>query len=286
MTRLALPILRPVDGNGNPFPSGTLNFYDAGASTTPKTVYSDSALSVSLGAVVTADGEGLFTDVYYSGDIRFVLKDKNGVIQSTKDIYGAGNIDTADIVDLAVTTGKIDDNAVTLGKLFVLDNAKIITSNGVANSQVSLSGDATMTNTGVLTVANTAISAAKLATDAVETAKIKDLNVTEGKLSAAVQTKLNKVYSGSIDNSGSVSWSGTAVSGWSISRTAAGIVKITHSFATTDYVVTATCRESAGVAAVADVYTVDANYFEVRTQLTNSISDSDRNFSFIVVKNA
>jgi len=43
MTRLALPILRPVDGNGNPFPSGTLNFYDAGASTTPKTVYSDSA---------------------------------------------------------------------------------------------------------------------------------------------------------------------------------------------------------------------------------------------------
>jgi len=183
MTRLALPILRPVDGDGNPYPSGTLTFYDAGASSVLKTVYSDSGLSVSLGSTVTADGEGLFVDVYYSGDIRVVLANRNGTIQSTKDIYAIGNVDTADIVDGAVTTIKIDDNAVTLGKLLVLDNAKIITSNGAANSQVSVSGDATMSNTGVFTVSNNAIT----------TAKILDANVTDAKLTTATQTKLGYI---------------------------------------------------------------------------------------------
>lgn len=156
MTRLAIPVLRPVDGDGNPYPSGTITFYDAGASSVLKTVYSDSALSVSLGSTVTADGEGLFVDIYYSGDIRMVLANSAGTIQVVRDIYGAGNIDTGDIVDGAVITIKIDDAAVTLGKLLTLGDAKIITSNGAANSQVSVSGDVTMSNTGVFTLTNTA----------------------------------------------------------------------------------------------------------------------------------
>jgi hypothetical protein len=151
MTRLALTQLKPVDGNGNPYPGGKLQFFDAGASTTPKTVYSDSTLLVSLGSEVTADGEGVFTDIYYSGDIRYVLRDSNNVIQYYSDVYGAGNVDTGDLADGAVTTIKIDDAAVTLGKLLTLDNGKIITSNGSANSQVTPSGDVTMSNTGVFT---------------------------------------------------------------------------------------------------------------------------------------
>lgn len=166
MTRLSLPILRPIDDTGDVYPGGTLTFYDVGASSTPKVVYSDSALSVSLGSVVTADAGGLFVDIYYSGEIRFVLADSNGVIQLLRDIYDVGSVNTADIVNLAVTTGKIADNAVTLGKLLVLDDAKIITSNGAANSQVSLSGKVTMTNTGVTSV----VSASESVTGIVELA--------------------------------------------------------------------------------------------------------------------
>ena len=183
MTRLALTQLKPIVGASQTLPGGKLYFYEAGASTTPKTVYSDSTLVTPLGSEVTADGEGVFTDIYYSGDIRYVLRDKGGVFQYYSDVYGAGNIDTGDLADGAVTTIKIDDAAVTLGKLLTLDNANIITSNGSANSQVAVSGDVTMSNTGVFTIANNAIT----------TAKILDANVTDAKLATGTQTKLGYI---------------------------------------------------------------------------------------------
>ena len=45
-----------------------------------------------------------------------------------------------------------------------------------------MSGDATMADTGVMTIANNAINAAKLADDAVDTAAILDSNVTLDKI--------------------------------------------------------------------------------------------------------
>ena len=162
MTRLALPIIRPVDGGGNPYRGGSLTFYEAGASTTPKPVFADSALSVSLGSKVNADGEGLFVDIYYDDDIRIVLKDKTGLIKNTKDIYGAGTIDTGDIANDAVTTPKIVNGAVTVGKIEVLGSAEIITSNGVANSKVPVSGDLTMNSGGAFAIGNEKITEAML----------------------------------------------------------------------------------------------------------------------------
>lgn len=51
---------------------------------------------------------------------------------------------------------------------------------------VAMSGDATLSNTGVLTIANSAINAAKIASNAVTTAKILDANVTLAKLASGI----------------------------------------------------------------------------------------------------
>ena len=51
------PGFRIPDTAGNPLPGAILYFYDAGT-TTPKTVYSNSGLSTSLGTAVTADSAG------------------------------------------------------------------------------------------------------------------------------------------------------------------------------------------------------------------------------------
>jgi len=172
MSRLNLSILKPIDGNGQVFPSGTLTFYNAGATSVLKTVYSDSALSVSLGSTVTADGDGVFVDIFYSGDIRYVLKNSSGTIQVVKDLYGASNIQTGDLADSAVTTLKIADADVTLGKLLTLNSGYIITSNGVANSQVAPSGDVTMTNTGVFALTANSVEATNITNAIIETTKL------------------------------------------------------------------------------------------------------------------
>lgn len=51
---------------------------------------------------------------------------------------------------------------------------------------VAMSGDATMANTGALTIANLAVTAAKLAADAVTTVKILNANVTLAKLASGI----------------------------------------------------------------------------------------------------
>lgn len=51
---------------------------------------------------------------------------------------------------------------------------------------VAMSGDATIANTGALTIANLAVNAAKLAADAVTTVKILDANVTLAKLASGI----------------------------------------------------------------------------------------------------
>ena len=100
------------------------------------------------------------------------------------------------IADDAVTTAKIADDAVTLAKMAGLAKGNIIygdasgdpasvnlgavdanlvvgdTTNGVA--VVAMSGDATIIKTGALTIANSAVTTAKIADDAVTAAKLDD----------------------------------------------------------------------------------------------------------------
>jgi hypothetical protein len=100
------------------------------------------------------------------------------------------------IADDAVTTAKIADDAVTLAKMAGLTKGSIIygnassdpaailvggadgrmilgdTTNGLA--VVDMSGDATIIKTGALTIANSAVTTAKIADDAVTAAKLDD----------------------------------------------------------------------------------------------------------------
>lgn len=87
--------------------------------------------------------------------------------------------------DLALVTGSVFIGA--SGKAAALDakgDGKILIGNGTTAAMQSVSGDATLANTGALTIANNAITAGKINADAVTTAKILDANVTSAKLSA------------------------------------------------------------------------------------------------------
>ncbi len=70
-------------------------------------------------------------------------------------------------------------NTLASGNLFVGNASNVATG-------VTMSGDATMSNTGALTIAALAVSAAKLAANAVTTVKILDANVTLAKLAAGI----------------------------------------------------------------------------------------------------
>jgi len=94
------------------------------------------------------------------------------------DDAGTGIVGTARVADSAVTTAKIADDAITLAKMEGQTDGKILIGDTAAGMTANvISGDATMLKGGVLTLAN----------DAVTTAKILDANVTAEKLSAGAR---------------------------------------------------------------------------------------------------
>lgn len=87
-------------------------------------------------------------------------------------------VDTFFYVAGAVNTGGLSDTLAS-GNIFVGNASNVATG-------VTMSGDATMSNAGALTIAALAVNAAKLATGAVTTTKILDANVTLAKLSPGI----------------------------------------------------------------------------------------------------
>ncbi len=76
------------------------------------------------------------------------------------------------------------------------DGAMFIGNASNVATAVTMSGDATISNTGALTIANLAVSPAKLAANAVTTAKILDANVTLAKLAAGITPSHVVKYAG------------------------------------------------------------------------------------------
>lgn len=87
-------------------------------------------------------------------------------------------VDAILFVATSVNSGGLSSTLAN-GAMFVGNASNVATA-------VTMSGDATISNTGVLTIANLAVSAAKLAADAVTTAKILNANVTLAKLAAGI----------------------------------------------------------------------------------------------------
>jgi len=111
------------------------------------------------------------------------IKDSN----VTSDKIATGAVTVTKLGDSAVETAKIKDANVTLAKLAAAGaEADIIVAAATTKTPayVAMSGDATIAATGAVTIANGAVGASKLASDAVETLKIKDANVTLAKIAA------------------------------------------------------------------------------------------------------
>ena len=96
-TTVLEPGFRVTDANGDPVSGAKLKFYDSGT-TTPKTVYADSALSTSLGSTVTCDSGGYPTSdgstktLIWTGTASYkvVITDANDATIATHDgITGA-----------------------------------------------------------------------------------------------------------------------------------------------------------------------------------------------------
>ena len=96
-TTVLEPGFRVTDANGDPVSGAKLKFYDSGT-TTPKTVYADSALSTSLGSTVTCDSGGYPTSdgstktLIWTGtaSYKIIITDADDVTIATHDgITGA-----------------------------------------------------------------------------------------------------------------------------------------------------------------------------------------------------
>lgn len=154
------------------------------------------------GNTITIFSETVPTELAARNFVAECLWDGTGgpwVVNILPDFAGVGIVDSDRLAADSVTTAKIEDNAVTLAKMAGLAKGKIIygdasgnpadielgsadgrmllgdTTNGVA--AVDMSGDATLTKAGALTIASNAIT----------TAKILDANVTPAKMSAGAR---------------------------------------------------------------------------------------------------
>ena len=113
-------------------------------------------------------------------------------------MLGDDAVGADELASNAVVTASIQDDAVTPAKINILDdslaatNAHIMVGDGTDFSNVAISGDIGITNTGAVTIqpdaieqsmiADDAVGADQLATDAVVTASIVDDNVTPAKI--------------------------------------------------------------------------------------------------------
>ncbi len=92
------------------------------------------------------------------------------------------------IANSAITNAKVSASAaIDFAKLAALASGNILVgSAGNVATSVVMSGDATIVASGAITIGNLAVSAAKLAADAVTTAKILNSNVTLAKLASGI----------------------------------------------------------------------------------------------------
>ena len=139
--------------------------------------------------VLVGNGSNVATEVPLSGDVTMANTGAVtiGAEKVVNSMIGDGAVDTEEIADDAITAAKLASNAVVNAsiaanaaiahsKLAALASTKVLVGNGSnVATEVPLSGDVTMANTGAVTLAN----------DAVVTAKITDANVTLAKIANA-----------------------------------------------------------------------------------------------------
>ena len=174
------------------------------------------------GKILVGDGTS-YQEVAVSGDAT--LASDGALTLSASAVENsmlAGSIADTKLATIT-TAGKVDigaleiDGATDIGAdlvdadLMIVDDGANGTERKSALSRVkkyiysAMSGDATASDSGALTIANTSVENAMLATDAVTTAKITDLNVTTAKIAnnAVTAGKIanNTITSSQVDSS-------------------------------------------------------------------------------------
>jgi hypothetical protein len=202
-----------VDVSPNTFPSGTppiprLSYVFSGSATAPYTIVptgspdKDTFVEIVWNANLTIGasalqifGANIPNELIASKFIAECLYDGAAWIVTVRPSFDEVGIIGADrLAASSVTTAKIADDAITLAKVDAPGKGKIIYGDGLgdpkyltiqdaefiigdttlgATSQ-TISGDATVTKTGALTIANSAVTTAKIADDAVTAAKLDD----------------------------------------------------------------------------------------------------------------
>lgn len=265
-----------------------IKFYQTGT-TTPLAVATDdtggtTATNFPLNTQGYATHSGAEIIPHVDQDYKLVLYTS----QADADANNTGSaVYVVDNIQGAVATA----GGIGLTELYAIPDANVIIGGTTANGDYPLSGDVTMTNTGVVSVSSVqtnAVDTAGIQASAVTTAKIADLNVTEGKLSAAVQAKLtggtgngSDIYRGRVTNNGTATFvSGSQPSGWTVSRTALGLVRITHNLGTTNYSCVPVTTASARYMHIDDH---QSNYIDVYCKLISTSAGSDQDFEFILI---
>lgn len=72
------------DSNGDPLGGGKLEFFASGT-TTPATTYSNDGETIANANPVILSADGRQPDIFYTGSLKIVLKDKDDVIIETRD---------------------------------------------------------------------------------------------------------------------------------------------------------------------------------------------------------
>jgi len=87
MARYSNSVPQIQDANGDPIVGAKKYFFEPGSSTL-KTIYSDSALSLPTVNPVVSDSAGRFPDIFLDGTYKEVQEDENGVTLWTRDPVG------------------------------------------------------------------------------------------------------------------------------------------------------------------------------------------------------
>ena len=179
----------------------SLLLYDTGTSTWIDNVMSGDATMADTGVLTIASGA--VETAMLAADSVTAAKIGDDVIDS--EHYAAASVDFALIQNVAANSilGRNANSSGVLSEV-ALATTQILIGDGTGFTAAALSGDVTMTNAGVVTIAGTsvetgmiaadAITGAKIADDAIDsehytdgsidTAHIADLNVTTGKIAA------------------------------------------------------------------------------------------------------
>ena len=206
-------------------------FYMAQESLDELTLLDDDATATS-GYILVADGTD-FKSVAVSGDVTIstagAVTIGAGTVETAmiaadaingtrladdavnSEHYTDGSIDTAHIADVNVTTAKIANDAITGAKIELFDdsyaatNTHILVADGTDFDNVAVTGDVTISNSGVTSIASEVIGNADInGSAAIDASKIHNGNVSNAEfgyldgVTSAIQTQLQNIVAGAV----------------------------------------------------------------------------------------